>query len=215
MKAAIKKLLVFSLIFGISLFVVVSLVRAGYGEAGVASTCTAEKPEKPWLYYTESLGGGKVKLVWDKNARVSTWTVAYGTEAGKYIWGWNNFGYSEMRSVVINELPDGTYYFVVRANNGCMPGPFSNEQMVRVGRARTVQQLGTPPTVTYEEPTTTPGVGKPKATPTPKSSYVPPAKEGAKVTPKLTPVPLQPMPIPAPKVGFFQRIVNFFTNLFK
>lgn len=53
--------------------------------------------------------------------------MAYGVQPGKYIYGISNFGDSNSRSINIKSLPAGKYYFAVKANNGCMPGAFSNE----------------------------------------------------------------------------------------
>ncbi len=190
----------------------VPVVMAGYGEAGTAPGCSAEKPSKPWLYYSEFLGNGQVKLVWDKNDRSGSWTIAYGAESGKYVWGIDRFGNGDLRSFTVNGLPAGTYYFVVRGNNGCMPGPFSNEVKVVAG-AKKVVYTGTTkaPPVVVEPKTTTPKVTltptkkvQPKVTTTPKNGAVGTTK----------PVVPQPTPTPAKK-GFLDGILDFFRNLFK
>lgn len=204
-----KKALLISSVFLVLGLAFVPVVMAGYGEAGTAPGCSAEKPSKPWLYYSEFLGNGQVKLVWDKNDRASSWTIAYGAESGKYVWGIDRFGNGDLRSFTVNSLPAGTYYFVVRGNNGCMPGPFSNEVKVVAG-AKKVIYTGTG--------TTTPVVVQPKTT-TAKVTPVPTKK----VQPKVTSVPkngavgtTNPQPTPTPaKKGFFQGIIDFFLNLFK
>lgn len=210
MISAKKVLLTTSLIlvFGLA---VAPAVMAGYGEAGTAPGCSAEKPSKPWLYYSEFLGNGQVKLVWDKNDRASSWTIAYGTESGKYIWGIDRFGNGEWRSFTVNSLPGGTYYFVVRGNNGCMPGPFSNEvKVVAGGKKVAYTGTGTTP-VTVEPKTTTPKVTTaPGKTVQPKVTTAP--KNGAAGTTK--PAAPQPTPTPAKK-GFLQGIIDFFMGLFK
>lgn len=215
MKPAWKiSLLLLTLSLGFSLLALKTIVLAGYGQPGVVPTCNNEKPGTPSLYYAAVAGQGQVKLVWDKADRASSWTIAYGPESGKYVWGISNYGNGELRSFVVNELPNGVYYFVVRANNGCMPGPFSSERSVSVGSVRRVG-VATPRVATA--PVVSDKIEKSMPTPTQASGqrYVPPTKNA-----KITPVPTKPsMPIatptPAPKVGLIQGIVNFFSGLFK
>ena len=189
----------------------------GYGESGpgpsskIAPSCDAEKPAAPWLYYSEAISNNQVKLVWDQNALATSWTIAYGLSAGHYIWGWDRFGDGTWRSVVINELPQGTYYFVVRANHDCMPGPFSNEVKVTVGNAQvpsgagqalgiTTPAFGSTDTTTGQQPTLT----KPTTvSPTP-----------SKVTPGAGTGFQQTQPTQKPKPSFWQSVLDFFKNLF-
>ena len=220
MKTA-RQLLLFSLLLVLTLLILATPVAAGYGESGdpagaKAPVCGSTKPAKPLLYYTEVVGGNGVKLVWDQNALASSWTVAYGVESGKYIYGVDRFGDNSSRSITISNLPNGTYYFVVRANNGCMPGPFSDEKVVRVGSGAAV----TAPVAAAPVVKQTPGVS-PKVTPKVTPTVTP--KAGAKVTPtagyqvpKVTTSPVLPTTPAAstPQPGFFQRIVNFFLGIF-
>lgn len=197
---AYKRLVFLSLVLllGVCFLVGRKSALAGYGEAGVAPVCTSERPDKPWLYYAEAVSDNQVKLVWDKNDKATSWTVAYGVESGKYIYGLSQFGDNSWRSITINSLPGGTYYFVVRANNGCMPGEFSNEQIVALGR-RAAVGVGVP--VTY----------KPGVTPTPSRRYVPETRP--RLTPTPTPrvptQPTRPTPLPTPRPSFFQSVFNF------
>lgn len=210
MKTALKKICLFAVILtGLSiLFLTLSGTVLGYGEAKhespsnaakTAEVCDALAPGKPWLYKAKSIGKGVVELYWDKVDRATSWTVAYGPKSGKHPWGIVNFGNSESRSVKITHLPNGTFYFVVRANNNCMPGPFSNEQKVRLGSIITniVQQI------TGKQPT--PGAQvtlppQPTRVPTVKVS---PPKNGTQA-PTLTPTPK--------KGGFWQSITDFFSG---
>lgn len=96
------------------------------GPAG-PEVCSKSVPAKPWLYLAKYVKSGEVELKWDKVNDASSWTVAYGVQPGKYIYGISNFGDSNSRSINIKSLPAGKYYFAVKANNGCMPGAFSNE----------------------------------------------------------------------------------------
>jgi hypothetical protein len=96
------------------------------GPAG-APICTSEKPSKAWLYRVKTLGNGQYQLFWDKADRVTSWTIAFGVQPGKYIYGLANFGNDQSRNLIVNTFSNKTFYFVIKANNGCMPGDWSNE----------------------------------------------------------------------------------------
>lgn len=126
-----KKIIVASVLIFVflTLFPTVSL---GYNEPGPASApvCNTEKPQKAWLYRIKSLGKGKYQLFWDKADRASSWTIGYGTQPGKYIYGLNDFGNDQSRDLIINTFSNKKFYFAIKANNGCMPGEWSNEWKV-------------------------------------------------------------------------------------
>lgn len=188
------------LVFGFVSFV--SAYGTSPGPAG-APICNSASPKAPWPTSVKLAGTGAVQVTWAKVDSASSWTVAYGVKSGKYIYGLHNFGDSTSRSVKIGSLPRGTYYFVVRANNGCAPGPFSAESRISVGGGGTTTAFITS-----------------TLTPTPKSggtTVIPtPTPRGTTVTPTSNPKGgIFPTPTPAPvKVGFWQSIVNFFANLF-
>lgn len=219
MKSAFKKFsLLGAFLPGLLILLFITKTTAfGYGEARnvpasneaiSAPVCGNTVPSKPWLYSAKSLGNGVVELTWTKADNGNSWTVAYGVISGKYVYGISNFGNSESRSIKISHLPAGTYYFVVRANNGCMPGPFSNEQKVNVGSlvARLVQK------VTGGQPTPTPTVKQQgtqiKPTPTVKTvrPTIVPSKGGQNLVPTATPTPTPK------KGGLLQRILDFFSG---
>lgn len=186
---------------------------AGYGEAAPneasAPVCNAEKPSQPSLFSANVIASNAVELTWGAADRASSWTVAYGVESGKYIYGVSNFGNSSSRGIKIGSLPSGRYYFAVRANNGCMPGPFSNEKEASLGGG------GGGTSQTEEETFTGSGGGQglfPTQVPgTFQRQTVSPTKAQQKsiiptIAPKVTPTP-KPM-------GFFQRIWQGILRLF-
>lgn len=199
----LKKGVIAAVSSGLLVFAFVSFVSAYGDSAAGAPSCNSTAPKAPWLSSVKVVSSGTVELTWGGVDSASSWTVAYGVTSGKYIYGLSNFGNGSSRSVKIGSLPSGTYYFVVRANNGCAPGPFSAESRIGVGGTggTTGTVIATPTPVA--KTTTIKGT----ATPTPKSNYVPG---------KTTPTPkaiVTPTPKPV-KVGFWQSIANFFANLF-
>lgn len=138
------------------LFVVMFTMSAGvvlaYNEPGPASApvCGNAKPQKAWLYRIKSLGKGKYQLYWDKADKASSWTVGYGTQPGKYIYGISNFGDGNSRNLVVNTFSNKKFYFAIKANNGCMPGDWSNEW--KVGTGSTVGTVVTPKVVKAAAP---------------------------------------------------------------
>ena len=200
----LKKSILSVVLSGLFVFVFVSFVSAygtSPGPAG-APICNSTAPKAPWPTSVKIVGSGAVEVTWGKVDNASSWTVAYGVKSGKYIYGLHNFGNGESRSVKIGSLPRGTYYFVVRANNGCAPGPFSAESRIAVGGGTTTALITSTPTATNTTKVT--------ATPTPKPNYVP--GKVATPTPKGIVVPTA-TPKPA-NVGFWKSIINFFANLF-
>lgn len=100
-----------------------------------APVCGDSKPvSSPKLVYAKASGRNEVTLVWSKALDpVSYYLVAYGTKPGTVEYGNPNVGGKDTISYVVKNLQnDQTYYFKVRAGNGCMPGDFSNEVAVKV-----------------------------------------------------------------------------------
>ncbi|MBI2613890.1 MAG: fibronectin type III domain-containing protein [Candidatus Levybacteria bacterium] len=99
-------------------------------------SCKDKAPDTaPVLKSAVSSSGSQITLTWTKAAgSVSYYLVSYGTESKKYIYGNPNVGGPNTTSYTIDKLVDGkTYYFVVRAGNGCAPGNYSNELFAKVG----------------------------------------------------------------------------------
>ena len=197
------KIIVICVLFVSPLFVA-NLVRA-YGEPAAAPVCSNTVPGTPTIK-TLTTSTDSVTLSWDGVSNATSWTVAYGVETGKYIYGVHNFGTSGSTGLTINSLPGNKYYFALRANNDCMPGAFSGEKSVTFSGG-----TGSSP-VTYE--TTSSGEDEEVATtPAPKKTTVTPAPK--KVSP--TPIPQkgqQGGTGQSPALSIWQRILNFFRGLF-
>lgn len=202
-----KKILVFSSVLAIALlafssFVMVSKVNAYALTAAGAPICNNSAPGMPYISSLRALGGGSVEVSWSAVSSASDWTVAYGVRSHTYIYGIHNFGNGESRSVRINSLPAGRYYFALRANNGCMPGAFSNELAVTVGGGAV-------------QATLQPRAGTFQATPTPTT-----VRGGTVQTPRPTATVRPGLGIPAgtpsstPRPTFWQGLMNFFGSLF-
>ena len=106
------------------------------------SICSDQKPSSAPLIISANAGINEVTLNWDKAIDpVSYYLVAYGVEPGKYIFGNPNVGNKDTTSYSIQNLSGNTtYYFVVRAGNGCKPGDFSQEVSVFVPGIQIAQQ---------------------------------------------------------------------------
>ena len=192
-------------VLSVSSSVLVNKVSA-YGLAG-APVCNSTAPGTPSISTVKSLGGGTVELTWTNVTQASSWTVAYGTKSGVYVYGVSNFGDGSSRSIKISNLPSGRYYFVLRANNGCAPGAFSSEKNLSTSGSGS-SSLPVTYTTTGTEGTTKPVV----VSPTPKANNkANPAnlKASPKASPTVAPTKT------TPRVGFWQRIVNFFKSLGK
>lgn len=91
--------------------------------------CNDTKPKSAPVLLSAFPGINTVTLAWkEAEEPVSYYLIAYGTEPGKIQYGNPNIGGKGMTSFVVENLSGGqTYYFKVRAGNGCTPGDFSNE----------------------------------------------------------------------------------------
>lgn len=126
-----KQILTLAFVFS-AFFVFPIYTFAGYGSAPSAPVCNNEKPGQAYFSYIIKSASNQIEVGWNTVDRATSWTIAYGIESGKYIYGMADFGDNQSRSVNINLLPQGTYYFVIKANNGCMPGSFSPERKITV-----------------------------------------------------------------------------------
>ncbi len=99
-------------------------VSGGGGEAGTPPVCTDAKPGTP-TGFTASVGPGvgQVSLSWMPPDQPYTYfLVAYSDNSDSPKWGNPNVGSGN--SYIVSGLGGGTYWFWLRAGNGCMPGDF-------------------------------------------------------------------------------------------
>jgi hypothetical protein len=109
---------------------------AGASTGGAsAPVCSDAAPAGSPTLTSATAGPNSVTLTWTEGPGPLTYyLVAYGTSGGSYSYGNPNIGGAGTTSYTVNNLSGGTpYYFVVRAGNGCKPGPFSNELSVTPG----------------------------------------------------------------------------------
>lgn len=90
--------------------------------------CNERVPQPPILMTTIP-GENSVTLVWlESNDPLTYYLVAYGTDPKRYDFGNPNVGGPGMTEYTVYDLSaDTTYYFAIRAGNGCAPGEFSNQ----------------------------------------------------------------------------------------
>jgi hypothetical protein len=117
-----------------------STSESGGGDAGgevlgtgvSASTCNDTAPTSVPTITNITPGTNSATLNWSPAGDpVSYYLIAYGTSPEQYLYG-ANVGMTT--SYTVNNLSGGTtYYFVVRAGNGCTPGTFSVEASATPG----------------------------------------------------------------------------------
>jgi len=98
--------------------------------AGVsAPVCNDQKPGSAPLGLTAIAGLNSITLTWNKASDpVSYYLVTYGTYTGSQTYGNPNVGGSGTTGYTISGLSGRTtYYFRIRAGNGCAPGEYSSE----------------------------------------------------------------------------------------
>lgn len=106
---------------------------AGASTGGVSTpTCSDTKPGSAPSGFNATAGLNSVTLSWNKASDpVSYYLITYGLSSGSQTFGNPNAGNSSTTSYTVSNLSGGiTYYFKVRAGNGCAPGEFSSEVSV-------------------------------------------------------------------------------------
>jgi len=93
--------------------------------AGVsAPVCTDTKPGTPAGLTVTILGAGSVRLIWTAPLQPYTYfLIAYSDNPNSPKWGNPNVG--NVNTYTVSGLGSGTYWFWLRAGNGCMPGAFA------------------------------------------------------------------------------------------
>lgn len=99
--------------------------------------CNDTVPQGAPFLRVSSTGTNSVALSWSQGeGPMSYYLVAYGTSRGVPQYGNANIGGQGTTSYTVSGLSGGrTYYFKVRAGNGCAPGPYSNEVSATPGGA--------------------------------------------------------------------------------
>ncbi len=92
-------------------------------------SCGDSKPGSAPKLLSAVASTNSVTLTWDKaSGSVSYYLVNYSRTAGKFEYGNPNVGGQDATSYTVGGLSGGTtYYFKLRAGNGCAPGDYSNE----------------------------------------------------------------------------------------
>jgi len=95
----------------------------------VPNSCNYGTPGTPQLTSAVGNGDSQITLTWtDAPDPVSYYLVSYGLSSGQYIYGNPNAGAQGTTSYTVGNLANGTtYYFIVKAVNGCTPSSASNE----------------------------------------------------------------------------------------
>lgn len=161
-----------------------------------APTCNDTKPGSAPALLSAAAGVNKVVLGWSKaQDPVTYYLVTYGLGPGLQQYGNPNVGAKDTTAYTVDGLSGGTtYYFRVRAGNGCAPGSFSNELSAKPrGSLVTVAPA----------PGFTAGVLGITPTPPPvQSKEVPP------------PPAVSPKPASANILSIFSAFLRFFSRLF-
>jgi hypothetical protein len=91
-----------------------------------SSVCTDTSPQKPYVTGVKKLSDTSVLLTWSPNPGTNNYSIVYGTSPNSYQYGVPSTG--NVTSYTISSLDSkATYYFAIRAANGCAPSGLSNE----------------------------------------------------------------------------------------
>lgn len=164
-------------------------------------------PKAPWLYGAIAKSPTSVLLYFtDGDDPISYYALEYGLSSNNYIYGFPNIGKKGVRTFLVQYLkPRTSYYFRVRAGNGCAPGNWSNEIAVNV-RSAPVKPASTRTKQTVIKPV-------PGTAPAPRT--LPPTRTTVQVTPTIVPQaapsealkPIQPLE-ETPSQNVFQKIFS-------
>jgi hypothetical protein len=130
-------------------FATYTQVSSSSGSSGTTASsvgspaCNRTVPKAPRIFSITNTGFGKVQVIWGEMENTDSWTLGYGLQLKNYTYGIHNFGDKNSRSIEVSGLGVGRYYFALRANNGCQPGPFSPEWMITIKKSGIISQLTT------------------------------------------------------------------------
>lgn len=104
-------------------------VTSGGGGPFAAPVCSDTKPGSAPALVNAVAGVNSVTLFWTQATDpVTYYLITYGTSPGAQTYGNPNIGGKGTTSYTVSGLSGGTtYYFKIRAGNGCAPGDYSNE----------------------------------------------------------------------------------------
>jgi hypothetical protein len=105
----------------------------------VAPGCRDPGPgsKAPRLYAAVAEGRDAIRLYFtEADGPLDRYVLEYGLSSGNYQYGADPIGGPKTRTYVVRSLvPKTTYYFRVRAGNGCGVGPWSNELSAATSRS--------------------------------------------------------------------------------
>lgn len=108
--------------------------------------CNDKSPISSPVLYAATPQDGNTIILYFTGAidPVTYYAVEYGNKSGYYPWGSTDIGDKDVRNYLVKELqPNTTYYFRVRAGNGCATGEWSNEISVTTKGLVSFSQLNT------------------------------------------------------------------------
>lgn len=120
-------------------------------------SCGDSTPKTPTLSQASYQSSSQIKLSWTAvSDPFSYYVVSYGISSGSYIYGNPNVG--KQNNYTVGFLSPGTtYYFVVKAVNGCSSGSYSNELSAIAGQNSTPTPSPTPTIIPTASPIATSG----------------------------------------------------------
>jgi hypothetical protein len=110
-----------------------------------APGCSDQAPgaKAPWLHSAIAQNGSSILLYFAAaDEPTDHYALEFGTKSGEYPYGSTNIGGKGTGTYLVQSLqPDTTYYFRVRAGNGCATGSWSNELSAKTKKLVSFKQL--------------------------------------------------------------------------